>query len=94
MFARAWQARIDSLEWILSGYPEIRGSAVGYARVLGQIAFAQAALGRRRTALHTCLRAARVRPREPRLDLAAVVALRLASPRLVLELLHRRGHGI
>ncbi len=94
MFTRAWHERITSLEWVLDKYPEIRGSAVGYARVLGQIAFARAALGQRRAALRCCLRAARIRPREPRTYLAAAVALRLATPRFVLGQLHRRGHGV
>jgi hypothetical protein len=94
MFTRAWPARIDSLRWMLAKHPEIRGSAVGYARVLGQLAFGYAALGQRREALRHCRQAIRTRWREPRAYLAAAVAARVLSPRVVLELLHRRGHGI
>jgi glycosyltransferase involved in cell wall biosynthesis len=92
-FARAWEGRIAGARWILDKHPDIRASAVGYARLLGQIAFAEAALGRRRAALKTAYRAARMRPTEPRPYLAGMVAAGMSSDR-VMGALHRAGRGV
>lgn len=94
MFARAWESKIASSVWMLDQFPAIRDSRVGYARLQGQIAFAHAALKHRREALRWALRAQRTRPLEARGYLAAAVAAGVVSPRLVLELLHRRGRGV
>lgn len=94
LFARAWESKIASTLWILDRYPRIRDSSAGHARVLGQIAFAYAALGRRRQALRWCRRAVRSRPGEPRAYLAAAVAVGVLSPQRVLALLHRHGRGV
>jgi glycosyltransferase involved in cell wall biosynthesis len=93
LFARAWQGKIAGARWILDRFPEITTSRVGYARVLGQIAFAQAALGERRAALRTVAQLLRVRWREPRGYLAALVALGIPAS-AILGLLHRRGRGV
>ncbi len=93
MFAGAWHSRIAGAEWILAQHPDIRDSQVGYARLMGQIAFGQAATGQRKQALRTALRSAQVRWREPRGYLAAAVAAGVPSG-FVQRTLHRRGHGI
>lgn len=93
MFAQAWQSHIASAQWILELHPDIRTSDVGYARLLGQIAFAHAALGERGTAFRHAARAARVRWREPRGYLAALAAAGI-PPSWILKTLHNRGHGI
>jgi glycosyltransferase involved in cell wall biosynthesis len=93
LFAQAWQSHIASAEWILDRHPDVRTSPVGYARLLAQIAFAQAALGHRRTALRLAGQAARVRWREPRAYLAALAAAGV-PPTVILKTLHRRGRGI
>jgi glycosyltransferase involved in cell wall biosynthesis len=94
MFAQAWQAKIDGLNWILSRHEDVRGNDAGHARVLGQIAFAQAALRQRGPAFRTAARAARTRWREPRAYLAMLAAAGIISPERILRTLHKRGHGI
>ena len=93
MFAAAWESKLAGLRWVLDGHPGIAGDPLGYARVLGQMAFAEAALHRRRAALGTAVRAGRVRWREPRGYLATAVALGV-PPGVILSALHRRGHGV
>lgn len=93
MFATAWESKIAGLHWIISQHPEIKQSRVGYARVLGQIAFAQAALRNRRVAMKSAIRASRTRWQEPRGYLAMAAASGV-SPSLILKVLHQRGHGI
>ncbi len=93
-FFRRWETMSGGLGWILEHYPEFRSDARGFARVQGQVAFAHAAMGQRRRALGEAWAAARRWPLEPRAVLAALVALRLVSPPLVMRTLHRFGRGI
>jgi glycosyltransferase involved in cell wall biosynthesis len=93
LFAHAWEGKIAGARWILERFPEITGSRVGYARVLGQIAFAQAALGERRAALRTVAQLLRVNWREPRGYLAALAALGMPAS-AILGVLHRLGRGV
>lgn len=93
LFARAWQGKIDGARWILDRHPDIATSRVGYARVLAQIAFAQAALGQRRAALATARATLRVNAREPRAYLAALAALGVPAS-AILGALHRFGRGV
>jgi len=92
-FRHAWAARLAGAEWVLDRHPDIRSSAIGHARVLGQIAFAHAALGRRRSALRVAGRAWRRRWREPRAYLA-VLAVAGVPPSFIVTQLHRFGHGV
>jgi glycosyltransferase involved in cell wall biosynthesis len=94
LFARAWESRIAGARWVLGKHPDIRTSAVGYARLLGQIAFAHAALGQRREAMRCALESARTRWREPRAYLALAVSLRLVSAQRVMATLHKHGRGV
>jgi hypothetical protein len=82
------------LTWLLERYPEFSTSPRGIARVSGQVAFAQAAMGHRREALRWAGRALRRNPREPRAYLAAGVAGGVLRPDRVMEALHHRGKGI
>ncbi len=93
-FFRRWETMTAGLSWLLERYPEFETSKRGSARIRGQIAFAQAALGNRRTAWEWARSALRRNPREPRAVLALAVAARLISPDRVMEQLHRRGKGI
>lgn len=93
LFARAWEGKIAGARYILERHPDIVTSAIGHARVLAQIAFAQAALGERRAALRTAAHSLRVRWREPRAYLAILAALGVPAP-AILGVLHRRGRGI
>ncbi|MGI8879709.1 MAG: glycosyltransferase family 2 protein [Jatrophihabitans sp.] len=94
MFARAWESKIDAMHWIVAKHPDLRTSRVGYARLLGQMAFAQAAAGQRREAVSSAVQASRLRWREPRGYLALLAASRLLTPSLILRMLHRCGRGI
>ena len=94
LFVSEWQSRIVAAEWILEQHPDVRSSAVGHARLLGQIAFAHAALGHSRAAMASAVRASRLHWREPRGYLAMAVAAGFLSPTIILKLLHQRGHGI
>lgn len=93
-FDARWPTIADALTWLLERYPEFRQVPKGYARVAGQIAFAHAASREPGAGLTWALRAARANPREPRALLAAAVAMRLVTPRVVLAALHRHGRGI
>ena len=92
-FARDWETKISSLEWMLDRHPDIAAHRVGSARVYGQIAFAYAALGRRRTAARWALRSMRSSWREPRAYIALATAAGVSST-FVLDTLHKRGHGV
>ncbi|NCT92603.1 glycosyltransferase [Cellulomonas sp. APG4] len=93
-FFQRWATMAAGLGWILERFEEFDADARGFARIQGQIAFAHAAMGERRQALREVLAAARRNPLEPRLPLAALVALRVLSPALVMRSLHRFGKGI
>lgn len=93
-FFQRWATMAAGLGWILERFAEFEADPRGFARVQGQIAFAHAAMGERRLALREVATAARRNPFEPRLPLAALVALRVLSPGLVMRSLHRFGKGI
>ncbi len=93
-FASRWGTISTALLWLLERYPEFDAEPRGKARVLGQIAFAQAAGGDRRAAARCAVRTARLNPREGRAYLALAVASGTVSPDRVLRALHRRGRGI
>ncbi|RKN35229.1 glycosyltransferase family 2 protein [Micromonospora musae] len=93
-FAQRWDTISSALQWLLERYPEFAGQPAGEARVAGQIAFARAASGDRRGALHWARRTLRRNPREPRAYLALAVAGRVVRADAVLRTLHRRGRGI
>jgi glycosyltransferase involved in cell wall biosynthesis len=93
-FARRWETKLAAHLWMLERHPDIWTSRVGAGRVLGQIAFDNAALGRRRAAAGYAVRALRRNPREHRAALALLVAARVVPASAVLAFLHRRGRGI
>lgn len=93
-FSRRWEDMTAGLSWLLERYPEFEKEPRGAARIHGQIAFAQAALKNRRSALRWARSAWRRNPREPRAALAAAVAVGVISPDTVMERLHRHGRGI
>ncbi|MFB9802843.1 glycosyltransferase [Streptomonospora salina] len=92
-FGGRWQTIATALRWLLTAYPEFRLVPRGYARVAGQIAFAEAAAGRRGAALRWSAAALRARWSEPRAVLAAAVACGL-PPGAVLSAVNRRGRGV
>lgn len=93
-FFQRWQTMSDGLSWILERYPEFESVPAGSARLRGQVAFAQAALGQRKRALRWAASAAHRNPFELRAPLAVAVACGLISPERVMRTLHKRGRGI
>lgn len=93
-FDEQWETKVAAFHWILDNYPDLSRSRIGTARIHGQIAFAQAALRRRREALRSAVRATRVNWKEPRGVLALVVATGLISASTVMRVLHERGRGV
>jgi glycosyltransferase involved in cell wall biosynthesis len=93
-FASRWQTINDALTYLLERVPEFQQNPAGLARIEGQIAFAQAALGNRRTAAHWAFTSLR-RSRRARQSYAALaVASRVVSPDRVLSLARRWGRGL
>lgn len=93
MFSRNWQTIVDAIDYGIVKTPEFSADPVALGRLYGRRAFALAALGRR-DALPAVVRTLRVSPREKRAYLAAAVALHVVSAERLLDLAHRRGHGI
>ena len=93
-FFRRWETMSDGLSWLLERYPEFETSPRGSARMHGQIAFAQAAMGNRREGLRWARQSLRRSAREPRAYLAAAVAIGAVRPATIMETLHKRGKGI
>ena len=89
-----WHMIAQSLTRMLDKFPEFASRPRGRARVRGQVAFALAASGERRQASRWIRKTLADNPREPRAALAALVALRMASPDFIQNGLHARGRGI
>ncbi|HLK94177.1 MAG TPA: glycosyltransferase [Nocardioidaceae bacterium] len=84
----------SALEYLLARHPELAETRPGHARVLGQIAFAYATLGDRRTALRWATRALGRWPVAPHAMLAVVVAATGMRPQVALSVTRRVGRGI
>jgi glycosyltransferase involved in cell wall biosynthesis len=93
-FSRQWQTIIDAIDYSLAKHAVFHRDPRALGRLYGRRAFALAALGRRAEARRAAVRTFRVAPRELRAYLAGAVALRLVSAERLLDLAHRRGHGI
>ena len=93
-YARQWQAKADSLRWMLARHPELAASPPGAARIYAQLAFAYACLGRRGEACRWAGRALRRNWHERRVPFALAVAAGLVPGDVVLRRLHAHGHGI
>jgi len=93
-FDDQWETKVAAMHWLLENYPDLRRSPVGTARLYGQLAFAQAALRRRREAVRLAGRTFRTNWREPRSVLALAVAAGLVSASTVMRVLHERGRGV
>jgi UDP-N-acetylglucosamine transferase subunit ALG13 len=93
-FDSQWAMIVSALSWLLGHYPEFRSEPAGFARVAGQIAFAAAASGQRRTAWQWARQALRARMLEPRGYLAVGVLAGVLRPDVLVRALHRHGHGV
>lgn len=93
-FASKWQTIDQALVYLLKKVPEFAQDPAGLARVEGQIAFANAALGHRRAALRWGLRSLRKSRRARQSYAAIIVATGLMSADRVLASARRFGRGI
>jgi glycosyltransferase involved in cell wall biosynthesis len=93
-FADRWATIADALDYLLRKFPEFEADRRGLARIYGQIAFANAAMGDRPAATSWARRTLRLDPRERRAYLAFAVSRGLVSADAVQQLAHRVGRGI
>ena len=85
---------VVALEAFLAKHPEIRGSRRGYARILGQLAFQQAALGERSKAAVTAAKAATSWPLSPYPYVAVAQILIGDDPRRMQKAARFFGRGM
>jgi glycosyltransferase involved in cell wall biosynthesis len=93
-FAERWQTISEALRYMLAKYPELAANPVGRARIDGQIAFAEAALARRREACRFIWQALRGNPAERRAYVALAVTIGLIPAASIVRAANRRGRGI
>lgn len=93
-FSQRWDTIVAAIDYGLAKHAVLSLDPRGHARLLGRRAFALAALGRRREALHAAVTTLRRWPLERRGYLALAVAARLVSAERLLALAHRFGRGI
>lgn len=93
-FEGRWKTIASALGYLLDRNPEFRDEPRGLARILGQIAFAEAAAGEGQAARATVRRCLATSWREPRAFLALGVSMGVIRPDAVLRLAHRFGRGI
>jgi hypothetical protein len=92
-FFERWKMIDEALGYLVDKYPEFAVHPDGLARVRGQQAVAQAAMGQRRRALSTVREIIGLRPTEKRWPLALAVAAGLKAE-TALAWAHRLGRGI
>jgi hypothetical protein len=92
-FFERWQTIDEALAYLVGKYPELHDHPRGLARILGQRAVAQAAMGQRRRAAGTAWRALRLHPVEKRVPVALAIAAGLPAG-VALRAAHRLGRGI
>jgi glycosyltransferase involved in cell wall biosynthesis len=93
-FFSRWITIEQGLRYLLDKHPDITRDARGHARVLGQVAFAQAAAGDRQGAARTAVHTLRRNPLERRAVLALAASSGLVTADRIQAALHKRGRGI
>jgi glycosyltransferase involved in cell wall biosynthesis len=93
-FATRWLTIVDAQRYLMAQHPEFAQHRRADARMSGQIAFALAALGRRKEAARTIVHVLRRWPLEKRWPVATAVTLRLVTAERALEWAHKTGRGI
>ncbi len=92
-FFERWRTIDEALDYLVAKHPDFAHHPRGLARILGQRAVAQAAMGERRRAVATALRTLRLNPLEKRVPVALAVACGLPAG-AALRAAHRLGKGI
>lgn len=93
-FDGRWQGIAAGLTYILNKHPEFSGSAIGAARIEGQIAFALAALGRRPEAKQWARRTLGHDRSQLRAYAAWAIATGLVPAGPLVSAVNRRGRGL
>lgn len=93
-FSRNWETKVAASLWILDRHPDLAAHRQGASRIMGQLAFAYASMGRRRDAWRWAARSLRGDPLQWRSWLATGVAVVPRSSELALGTLHRWGRGV
>ncbi len=92
-FFERWRMIDDALGYLVDKFPEFHDDRIGLARIRGQQAVAQAAMGERGRALRTAIETFKLSPTERRVPVALVVAAGVPAAS-ILKVLHRFGKGI
>lgn len=93
-FVSRWQTIEQALTYLLERFPEFERHPAGLARIEGQLAFANAAMGNRRRAVTLARQSLRRSPKVRQSYAALLVASRLVSADRVVATARRYGHGI
>lgn len=94
LFSRDWSTIVSAIDYMIDKHAVIRHDKRALARLYGRRAFASAAMDRRQESFRNCLRTVRLSPREKRAYVTMPVILGLVSAERLMDLAHRRGHGI
>jgi glycosyltransferase involved in cell wall biosynthesis len=89
-----WETTVDALEYLMDKTPEIKASRPGSARMLGQQAFALAALGRKREAKAKIRETFTRDPRQLRSYIALFVLFTPVRAETLMQLANSVGRGI
>jgi hypothetical protein len=92
-FSGQWPMIARAIEYLLDKHPDLSSDAHGRARLFGRLAFAYAAMGRRRLAWRWAGRAFASDPRQPRSYLAMVVSAGVPAQAAV-KLAEAAGRGV
>lgn len=93
-FSHDWETMIRAIRYLIRKHPEFAAEPHGLARLHGRVAFAHAALGRRRQARESAFRSLRLNPLELRGYVALLASLRLLPPNTAIRLAHAVGRGL
>jgi glycosyltransferase involved in cell wall biosynthesis len=94
LFADRWQTMVDAIGYLTTTHPELLDDDANAARLFGRVAFAYAAMRRRRDAVRWAWRSVRRRPLERRPYLALAVASGIVRASTIQRRANRVGHGV
>ncbi|MGA9596920.1 MAG: glycosyltransferase family A protein [Acidimicrobiia bacterium] len=92
-FGNRWATIDSALEFFVDKTPEFANEPRGLARIVGQRAFAQAAMGQTRRALSSAWQTFRLDWRQPRAYIVPVVASRIVSADRLVKWANATGRG-
>jgi glycosyltransferase involved in cell wall biosynthesis len=93
-FSRNWGIIVQAVDYLVEHHEVIRRDPRALARLYGRRGFANAGLGDFKAAFSDARRTLRLNPREKRAWVTLALCTRLVSPERMLDIAHRRGHGI